>query len=440
MNKPKTRTIRVDPGSFVQEPFIECPKCHEKAYGILEVYSSHFQRRCQKCWFESDKHHTGQYYLPPLQKKILYLDQFVISSFMKSLNKASKSHGKIDPVWKRLFTKIDLLGHLQLITCPSSIIHENESVMMRDMFESMRTMYNQLSSGESFRHHTSIQNDQIAAAFSAWLSGKKSAEYDFSQRGGIPREINHWVKGYYITVTKTISQKTINALLADRNADHEQMNEVWADWIKVKKYDADDYYNRQFRNFKYFYLETYIDWFKKCLVAMAGGSAFDESIIFHPPAVGLITAFKRSLEERGHTDTAAFEKLKEFFDSEICNSVPFLRIKTTFFKQLYLRASRGRKRAPTQGMMNDIDMVSTYLPFCDAAFIDRECHSLLVESEMQKVMGQFKTRIFSMSNLSEFEAYLDQIEQSQSSEHKLAVKNLYGEGGPKPYLTIYDDK
>jgi hypothetical protein len=436
------KEFRFHPGMLVQGPFIECPKCHKTTYGIFEIRGSHFQRKCKECLFVSDAKTSGQYYLPPLDKKVIYLDQFVISNFMKCLNPESNSFMKLqekEPHWRRLFEKIDILCKLQLITCPSSFFHESESVVTPEMFEASKTMYDLLSSGQSFQHHVTIQNDHLCSAFNAWLKGAEVADFDFGHDVCFSQEINYWAKGVFLTVTRKISQESIDGLIKYRNDVHDDMKLMWEDWLNVKHYDPDDYEKRQLKNFKEFYLRSYFSWLKNFL-SVNSASDIEPHMLIPSPAVSLVTALKLKIEETGLNEMQVVLKLKEFFDSDLCSSVPFLKIKTALFKQLYLRASMGQKREPNQGMMNDIDTISTYLPFCDAAFIDNECNSLLQEKEMKAVFGSYKVRVFSQSNLGEFESYLDQLEGSQSTTHRSAIRNLYGDSGPSPFTSLYEKR
>ena len=44
------------------------------------ICDRHYIRRCTSCWFDQ------RLPLPPLDKKVIYLDQFVISNMMKELD------------------------------------------------------------------------------------------------------------------------------------------------------------------------------------------------------------------------------------------------------------------------------------------------------------------------------------------------------------------
>ena len=64
-----------------------------------------------------------------LRKKIIYLDQFVIHDLMKLKNSATKGHATVaaDPFWRELHDLLFELRQLQMICCPDSGSHVQES-------------------------------------------------------------------------------------------------------------------------------------------------------------------------------------------------------------------------------------------------------------------------------------------------------------------------
>ena len=70
--------LRMDPRDFIMTPYLPCPKCGVQEYGVLSVSDTRCQRRCRACWY------TGTVYLPEIKKKIIYIDQFVFSNFVKT--------------------------------------------------------------------------------------------------------------------------------------------------------------------------------------------------------------------------------------------------------------------------------------------------------------------------------------------------------------------
>src|SRR5882762_7984011 len=120
-------TITIDPRDFISGPFRKCPKCGAEQFGVLMVSGKHYIRRCREraCW------HTQRINLPGISKKIIYLDQFAISNMMKALNPEVKGHERAaaDPLWRELFEALDVVCKLQLVVCPDSNEHRNESLL-----------------------------------------------------------------------------------------------------------------------------------------------------------------------------------------------------------------------------------------------------------------------------------------------------------------------
>src|SRR5204863_2824057 len=105
---------------FVHPPFLLCPDCGEQTFGVLMVCDRHYVRRCISCWFDDS------FPLPPVHKRIIYLDQFVISNMMKELN---PEDGRARGYYHALFCALDRLSSLQLIVCPDSPLHDHESLV-----------------------------------------------------------------------------------------------------------------------------------------------------------------------------------------------------------------------------------------------------------------------------------------------------------------------
>jgi hypothetical protein len=83
---------------------------------------------------------------------------------------------------------------------------------------------------------------------------------------------------------------------------------------------------------------------------------------------------------------------------------------------------------PNAGMLTDVDVVGTLLPYCDAMFMDNELRALLTS-----VPAKFKiketSRVFSMSCKENFLSYLRDLLAQASPEHMAKVREVYGEKG-----------
>ena len=82
-------------------------------------------------------------------KKIVYLDQNVISNMTKVLDPdflRREDLLKREPFWLAIYKKLHRLLRLQLIVCPASHFHEAESRLSGNpSFESLQRVYSSLS-------------------------------------------------------------------------------------------------------------------------------------------------------------------------------------------------------------------------------------------------------------------------------------------------------
>ena len=139
-----------------------------------------YTKRCKECWF------TEGYDLPSLNKKVIYLDQFVISEMMKALKRREEGR-EPDQFWLKLFEKLDRLTKLQLIICPDSNFHYEESLHYE--FEDHKQMYEHLSHGITFYDKATIERFQVEQAFRRFKGMKVDP---LTKEDVISSRINTW--------------------------------------------------------------------------------------------------------------------------------------------------------------------------------------------------------------------------------------------------------
>ncbi len=151
----------------------------------------------------------------------------------------------------------------------------------------------------------------------------------------------------------------------------------------------------------------------------------------------IMSVIHRKLSEQGLTDEEGFKKSFEYLTSESLQKIPYVQISSMLFASLAKEAKSGRKKPPTKGMMNDVEVIASYAPYCDAMFVDNECRRLL-NAGLKESKYKLKTKIFSQDNKEEFLAYLDEIEKLTSKSHLNKLKEVYGDKWLKPYVEIFD--
>jgi hypothetical protein len=88
------------------------------------------------------------------------------------------------------------------------------------------------------------------------------------------------------------------------------------------------------------------------------------------PGNELLYVILETLKRRGVSKTALGDRLSAFLSSEHFRSMPIYKTSTRLFALIAHDAANHQKTPPDEGASNDIDLVSAYLPYCDAMMID----------------------------------------------------------------------
>jgi hypothetical protein len=115
---------------FERGPFKKCPnpKCvGEDTLGILitEAGGRALTRRCTRC------RHTVRELLPEIDKKVIYLDQFVVSELFKVKNGVRRQDA-LTPFWTEAHRRVQRALLLQQAVFPDSNIHLEETILFKD--------------------------------------------------------------------------------------------------------------------------------------------------------------------------------------------------------------------------------------------------------------------------------------------------------------------
>lgn len=223
-----TRTIRFDPRDLIMSPYLTCPKCGKEEYGVLDVHANECQRRCRECGY------TGRIPLPQLKKKIVYIDQFAYSNILKMLCPDVQGHEEAtaDPFWKELFGVLGVVRHLQLVACPDSRQHHNET-LASPFSQLLKATYEYFSCGESFEHAEGIKIRQIGKAARCWLK-KEPLVFDLDAKRISSSRLHDWDGRMYITMDGVLPG-TLQGLRQTRNRTHLGLQKVFVQWQQQKK-------------------------------------------------------------------------------------------------------------------------------------------------------------------------------------------------------------
>lgn len=217
--------------AFVWErgPFSNCAKCGEKTFGLLRAGGHSLTMRCSKCRYTLEED------LPPLDKKVIYLDQFVFSLLFNI-----ESRGRVNPgheaFAKKLHERLRRLVLLQQVILPHSDIHRDETTVFHSAIE-LREAYEFIGGDVQLTDTTTVEFNQIMDAAEAFLASKP-LEFDFSVDEVLEDRRNDWLPDLHISVRSDYSVFA-DDLRRTRDQTHSEMEKLAVQWAKKKPRFAD---------------------------------------------------------------------------------------------------------------------------------------------------------------------------------------------------------
>jgi hypothetical protein len=422
--------MELDPRIFIHAPYITCPKGHVAAYGVLSIGGNWYTRRCRECW------HTDDYPLPPLKKQVIYIDQFAISNMMKALNDEMESHerAKKDPLytfWLELFDVLERLSKLQLIVCPDSSAHRNESLMV-PYFDALKRMYEQLSHGVTFMDSAYVADRQVNMALLAWLKGEEPV-HDRDVERVTNGSVNSWQDRLLISVDMKWPEDIVDGIRTFRDSVAEQLADVLKHYQAGPK-DFEYWFDRERQAGGNGVLGAAVK-YRERLEEMFKSGDVDFMKLYSSRGLDTFQMIEQVLKYRGMEPKIIYAKIQEFVYSEAFKNTPANRLSALLWAAIAYQAANGRTKI-NKGMSNDIDTVATLLPYCDAMLVDRELAGLLKTIPAKYSLG-YDTRILSLANRDEILDYLRSIEAKADPEVIAAVKAVYGDEWLTPFRTMY---
>lgn len=372
---------------------------------------------------------------PPHRKKVIYVNQFAISDMMKAVDAHADGHKRVERFWLELFEGLERVCKLQLAVCPFSPVHRDESLVSRT-FEPLKRMYEQLSNGVTFHHGDQIEQKQTDAALVAWLDGR-AAEHPADPERITNGSLHEWQGRFLVTVSMKYPDERVAGIRRRRS----RLTASLGQWFEDCRQRID-------KSFDYALaiesdgcrdglLGAYNEWVNRQIDLAHGRKPFTPENVSPSPGAEQVSLILEVLKRRGVSQENIGRLLLEFLSSEQFRNTPVNRISTRLFASIAHAAANGQRRPPDQGMANDINVVSAYLPYCDAMLIDNRVRAMLTSLPKRHALD-YPCRVFSRNNGDEFLAYLGSIEQEADPLILSLVRQVYGQDWPRPFLTMYD--
>jgi hypothetical protein len=395
------------------------------------ICDRHYVRRCINCWFDRS------FPLPALNKRIIYLDQFVISNMMKELDPGNT---QAPGFYRALFERLDRLSKLQLVVCPDSPIQAHESVV-DTRYEKIRTVFCQLSHGVSFRDPTTILHAQIMRAFNCWMS-REPGLADVSRDFALTKNPDVWQDRYRIELNCSLPGLAAE-LRTKRSVVTHRLREICKGWRDDVAFSFKETFDNELAGHAKQILDQFARYSAHFAAVQLGHAPFDDEVCFPPAAFMLVTRMVTKLAPTFPNMEECFARIREFFASEHFRTLSGARISALLWATIArdVNAGRNSDHFPKASMYNDIDAVALYSPFCDAMFVDKEISHFTRQKELQQELAG-TSLFFSLrkNEKADFLEYLRRIEAEAPSEHTQMVEKVYGPDWPTPFVDLLAER
>jgi hypothetical protein len=352
-----------------------------------------------------------------------------ISNMMNSIRAADPvKQSRIRPEWKAMFEKLDRLVKLQLIICPHSFVHEDESIVT-PVFKELKQMYEHLGNGVKFYDIETIVRYQYYEAFTKWLEIKTER---ITIHDIVYGDLNAWQDRIRISIDSSKDPTDyVQELEKAREVSSAGLTEVFNRWKTETHKTFMDWFNEEKSAYGRAYWQSYIQ------AVWDNSSSGVFSFVLSEKAA-LMIHLSGILRQNGVTnEEAILKKLAEFFQSEQAKEIPFLTNYSALVAVLANQAAHGgRSQPPNIGTSNDLSLVSAFAPYCDALFIDNPFKDIVKQANSLLNLGTY-SKFYSANDFKGFFDYLDSIEASAPKDHLDKVKEVYGDDWEQPYTTMY---
>jgi hypothetical protein len=327
--------------------------------------------------------------LPQVVKKVIYIDQFALSNMVKC---------KSDPFWGDLHAQLLDLAAKNLVTCPYSPIHEEESRLSVTLRESLKGMYRQLAGDDMFKRTGEIEKSQMARLLKRFM-GVAESEQDPEWSDWAKGDPDRWGNFFNVHVDFDIDEELVERLRADKVKFCDEMAGQYDIWRQnVQPFEEDVKSNLAS------WRSTLPQGRKRLAVWLAQWvKAIDPS------------------------EVAPMSVLVRFFESGIWTEAPFLvRWVRVWAKIAEMARNPKGPRKPQRGDYFDSQVLSYYAAHCDAMFIDKGFCSIAADPRV-RAPGPRGTRFFSEQTRDAFLEYLNELNNTMSREHRAALAFVYGQ-------------
>lgn len=357
--------------------------------------------------------------LPELDKKAVYLDQFMFSMIYNVKNEGNLPKGH-EAFAKQVYAQLRRCVLLQQIFLPHSDIHHDETTVFHSPMD-LRGLYEFFGGDVSLMDSNDVELLQNIKFAKAYFDASEPA-VSFEIEEITDSRINEWQPDMHIGVRADFSQFA-DHIRTVRDEVHDAMKHLADTWLEKKATFA-EVLESEFLEIGPTKMQAFANWLNEA----SNPNPRDPLAFFESSGKPIYREYRklcRLLEDRGVDEAQQPIEIMKFWGWERQREIPYQRISSYLFAAVARRVVMGEKKIVDRGLMNDVRTISTYAPYVDALFIDKRCAALLKEEPLKTEL-EYKARIFSLNDPDEFLEYLRETENQTPDEVREYAAMIYG--------------
>lgn len=381
--------------------------------GILSAGGQSLTKRCTNC------RRMVQISLPELNKKAIYLDQFMFSMIYNVKNGGNLPKGH-EAFAKEVYALLRRCVLLQQVFLPHSDIHHDETTVFHSPID-LRGLYEFFGGDVSVMDSRDVELMQNIQFAKAYFDGN-ALEMSFDIDEIVDSRRNEWLPDMHVGVRADYSQFA-DHIRTVRGEVHDALKQLAETWVKNKVSFA-GVLESEFAAIGPAKREAFAKWFEE----VSNPDPSDPLALIESSGRPIYREYRelsRLLQDRGVNEDKQAAEIMKFWHWERQREIPHQKISSYLFAAVAKRVVMGEKKIVDRGLMNDVRTISTYAPYVDALFIDKRCAALLKEEPLRTELN-YKARVFSMSDTDEFLGYLREIETQTPDEVREYAAMIYG--------------
>ena len=404
--------VTIDPRDWIRPPYTDCQQCGARdCVGLLMVSGQFALRRCRSCMADS-----RQQLPPPPRPRILYLDQWALSSLAKARLPETRDRFASEGdsaagagIWPRLLARIERLVKANLLVCPPSSIHRAESSLDTRLWCALRRLHVYLGSDARWVNHEQVKREQLYASFCAWLD---RVEPRFPASESVVRLRRGWPELLQVSSSYQPEPAEGDAIRAGRrrrSGGLERQIKVWAS--ESRTFD------------------------ERRMEQLAGyGPSYRPAA---RPMAEFWVLTRHAMEERAVPAGRWASEVERFLNSGAPGETPFAQLASSVLASMGWLAGRSQGPKIDAGTLDDVQAFATYAPHCDAFTVDRRFAHVLRAPPMVAHLPS-KPELFAGNELDRLEDWLVEVERGAPAEHFETVCAIYGNGWLEPFAGILE--